>query len=133
MPDSLYFTSVEVNATNSNIAYVTIAGFSAGNKVFKTTNAIVTPIPVAGYVVLPIEASEVGVAYNVRENTIVKLKSPDANIVAVTNELATAGGADIETDVETRNRWFKIILKVGNSSIEAINSVMIEKFPFDLP
>ena len=38
LPDSLYYTSVEVNDTNANVAYITMAGFSAGNKVFMTTN-----------------------------------------------------------------------------------------------
>lgn len=38
LPDSLYYTSIEVNETNQNIAYVTMAGFSNGNKVFTTTN-----------------------------------------------------------------------------------------------
>lgn len=38
LPDSLYYTAIEVNETNPNIAYVTMAGFSAGNKVFTTTN-----------------------------------------------------------------------------------------------
>jgi len=38
LPDSLYYTSIEVSQSNSATAYVTLAGFSAGNKVFKTTN-----------------------------------------------------------------------------------------------
>ncbi|MBA2612998.1 MAG: T9SS type A sorting domain-containing protein [Bacteroidetes bacterium] len=42
LPDSLYYTAIEINETNPNIAYVTMAGFSAGNKVFTTTNGGVT-------------------------------------------------------------------------------------------
>ncbi|MDP3558235.1 MAG: T9SS type A sorting domain-containing protein [Bacteroidota bacterium] len=38
LPDSLYYTGIEVNETNPNIAYVSMAGFSNGNKVFTTTN-----------------------------------------------------------------------------------------------
>lgn len=38
IPDSLYYTSVEVNRQNANEIYVTMAGFSAGNKVFKSIN-----------------------------------------------------------------------------------------------
>ena len=38
VPDSLYYTSIEVAETNSNTAYVTMAGFSAGRKVYMTTN-----------------------------------------------------------------------------------------------
>jgi photosystem II stability/assembly factor-like uncharacterized protein len=36
LPDSLYFTSVEVNPSFPLEAYVTCAGFSLGNKVFRT-------------------------------------------------------------------------------------------------
>ncbi len=39
LPDSLYFTSVNVSETDANTAYVSMAQFSAGDKVFKTTNA----------------------------------------------------------------------------------------------
>jgi photosystem II stability/assembly factor-like uncharacterized protein len=38
LPDSLYYTGIEVNETNPNIAYVSMAGFSSGNKVYMTTN-----------------------------------------------------------------------------------------------
>ncbi|MDX5347281.1 MAG: hypothetical protein LPK19_08530, partial [Hymenobacteraceae bacterium] len=38
LPDSLYYTSIEVAESNENVAYVTMAGFSAGNKVFMTSN-----------------------------------------------------------------------------------------------
>ena len=38
LPDSLYYTSLEINRSNENEAYVTMAGFSNGYKVFKTTN-----------------------------------------------------------------------------------------------
>ncbi len=38
LPDSLYYTGIEVNETNPNIAYVCMAGFSVGNKVYTTTN-----------------------------------------------------------------------------------------------
>jgi photosystem II stability/assembly factor-like uncharacterized protein len=38
IPDSLYYTSVDVNQSHSNTAYIAMAGLSAGNKVFRTTN-----------------------------------------------------------------------------------------------
>ncbi|MBK0404837.1 T9SS type A sorting domain-containing protein [Adhaeribacter sp. BT258] len=38
LPDSLYYTSVEVSENNADVAYVSMAGFSAGNKVFRTIN-----------------------------------------------------------------------------------------------
>ncbi|HRH64661.1 MAG TPA: T9SS type A sorting domain-containing protein [Bacteroidia bacterium] len=36
LPDSLYYTSVDIHYGNAAIAYISMAGFSAGNKVFKT-------------------------------------------------------------------------------------------------
>jgi len=39
LPDSLYYTSVEINSTNANEVYITMAGFSNGRKVYRTTNA----------------------------------------------------------------------------------------------
>jgi len=36
IPDSLYYTSLDVNAVNSSIAYISMAGFSVGNKIFRT-------------------------------------------------------------------------------------------------
>jgi len=38
LPDSLYYTGIEVNETDPNTAYICMAGFSAGNKVYRTTN-----------------------------------------------------------------------------------------------
>ena len=38
LPDSLYYTSIDINDTNASIAYISLAGFSAGNKVYKTTD-----------------------------------------------------------------------------------------------
>lgn len=39
LPDSLYYTGIEINETNANTVYVCMAGFSNGNKVYRTTNA----------------------------------------------------------------------------------------------
>lgn len=38
LPDSLYYTGIEVSEFDHNKAYVCMAGFSAGNKVFMTTD-----------------------------------------------------------------------------------------------
>ena len=38
LPDSLYYTSVDVSESDKKTACVTLAGFTAGCKVFKTTN-----------------------------------------------------------------------------------------------
>lgn len=38
LPDSLYFTSAEIDPQNANTFYITCAGFVAGQKVFRSTN-----------------------------------------------------------------------------------------------
>jgi photosystem II stability/assembly factor-like uncharacterized protein len=38
LPDSLYYTDIEVDETNPNTAYVCMAGFSSGRKVYMTNN-----------------------------------------------------------------------------------------------
>lgn len=38
LPDTLYFTSIDVSQTNASTAYVTLSGFIAGEKVYKTIN-----------------------------------------------------------------------------------------------
>jgi hypothetical protein len=39
LPDTLYFTSIDVSQTAANTAYVSLSGFEAGEKVYRTTNA----------------------------------------------------------------------------------------------
>jgi photosystem II stability/assembly factor-like uncharacterized protein len=38
LPDSLYYTSIEIAESDANTLYVTMAGFSTGNKVFRSIN-----------------------------------------------------------------------------------------------
>ncbi|MDF2436406.1 MAG: glycosyl hydrolase repeat-containing protein [Bacteroidota bacterium] len=39
LPDSIYYTSIDVSQTDANTAYIALAGLTAGQKVYKTTNA----------------------------------------------------------------------------------------------
>lgn len=38
LPDSLYYTGIEINASDENTVYVSMAGFSATDKVYKTSD-----------------------------------------------------------------------------------------------
>jgi photosystem II stability/assembly factor-like uncharacterized protein len=38
LPDSLFFTGIEVSGNDPNTAYITLAGFSAGQKVYRTSD-----------------------------------------------------------------------------------------------
>jgi photosystem II stability/assembly factor-like uncharacterized protein len=39
LPDSLYYTGIEISETNANEVWICMAGFSNGNKVYRSTNA----------------------------------------------------------------------------------------------
>jgi hypothetical protein len=39
LPDSLYYTGIEISQTNANEVWICMAGFSNGNKVYRSTNA----------------------------------------------------------------------------------------------
>ena len=39
LPDTLFFTSMDISQTNADTAYIAMAGLTAGNKVFMTSNA----------------------------------------------------------------------------------------------
>ncbi len=114
LPDSLYFTSVEVNATNSNIAYVTIAGFSAGNKVFKTTNG---------------GASWQNISYNLPNLPVNCIKS-----LSNGNSLIAACDIGVYQLDETQNTWVNISVDLPNVIIsdieinEAANKIYLSTF-----
>ena len=138
LPDSLYFTSVEVNATNSNIAYVTMAGFSTGNKVFKTINGGSTwqnitynlpNLPVNCIKSLPngtslIAACDVGV-YQLDEtqNTWVNISVDLPNVIVSDIEINEAANK-IYLSTFGRGIWqadLSVVSKVKNTTDNNIN------------
>ncbi|MGV0167219.1 baseplate J/gp47 family protein [Furfurilactobacillus sp. WILCCON 0119] len=75
-----------------------------------------------------------GKAYNVAAHTITAAVQPNANITAITNEQAAAGGANLETDVDYRYRLLNAAKGVNNatangliSSVQAVNGVRAVK------
>jgi photosystem II stability/assembly factor-like uncharacterized protein len=114
LPDSLYFTSVEVNYTNQNIAYVTMAGFSAGNKVFKTNDGGNT---------------WQNISYNLPNLPVNCIKSlPNGNSLIVACDVGV-----YQLD-ETQNTWTNISVDLPNVIIsdielnEAANKIYISTF-----
>lgn len=114
LPDSLYFTSVEINAVNANIAYVTVAGFSAGNKVFKTING---------------GASWQNISYNLPNLPVNCIKSlPNGN------SLIAACDVGVYQLDETQNTWINISVDIPNVIVsdieinEAANKIYLSTF-----
>ncbi len=114
LPDSLYFTSVEVNAVNSNVAYVTMAGFSAGNKVFKTING---------------GASWQNISYNLPNLPVNCIKSLPSG-----NSLILACDVGVYQLDESQNTWINISVDLPNVILtdieinEAANKIYISTF-----
>lgn len=73
---------------------------------FKTTEDVTIA---AGVATAPIEAYATGPQYNVPIGTINQISSAQAGVNNVINEVATTGGADIESDVALKAR---LLLKV---------------------
>ena len=114
LPDSLYFTSVEVNSTNANIAYVTVAGFSVGNKIFKTINGGVT---------------WQNISFNLPNLPVNCIKSlPNGN------SLIAACDVGVYQLDETQNTWVNISVDLPNVIVsdieinEAANKIYISTF-----
>lgn len=114
LPDSLYFTAVEVNAANANKAYVTMAGFSNGNKVFKTING---------------GASWQNISYNLPNLPINCIKSlPNGNSLIVACDVGV-----YQLD-ETQNTWINISVDLPNVIVsdieinEAANKIYLSTF-----
>jgi photosystem II stability/assembly factor-like uncharacterized protein len=114
LPDSLYFTSVEVNTSNSNIAYVTMAGFSQGNKVFKTTNGGIT---------------WQNISYNLPNIPVNCIKS-----IGNGNSLIAACDIGVYQLDETQNTWVNISVDLPNVIVsdieinEAANKIYLSTF-----
>jgi hypothetical protein len=110
----LYFTSLEINAVNANIAYVTVAGFSAGNKVFKTING---------------GASWQNISYNLPNLPVNCIKSlPNGN------SLIAACDVGVYQLDETQNTWINISVDIPNVIVsdieinEAANKIYLSTF-----
>jgi photosystem II stability/assembly factor-like uncharacterized protein len=138
LPDSLYFTSVEVNASNANTAYVTMAGFSSGNKVFKTTNGGNTwqnisynlpNLPVNCIKSLPngnslIVACDIGVyQLDATQNTWVNISVDLPNVIVSDIEINEAANK-IYLSTFGRGIWqadLSVVSKVINAAISSSN------------
>ncbi|MCE0658818.1 baseplate J/gp47 family protein, partial [Clostridioides difficile] len=56
----------------------------------------------------PVQASEIGIRYNIPANTEFKLQDEINGITRIYNDLAFQGGTEIETDEELKERFYKI-------------------------
>jgi len=144
LPDSLYFTSLDVSQTAENTAYVSLAGFSAGIKVFKTTDGgnnwqnisynlpnipvnCIKTLPGSGTVLI---ATDLGVySFNAGNNTWTSQSAGLPNVIISDIEfnpalnkiyVATFGRGIWENDLNTM---------VGTIDIAGGTAIGVELFP----
>lgn len=86
----------------------------------------IATIPSGGTVDVPIRAIELGNTSNVLANTITTIVNPLTGVTAVTNALATTGGADVETDEALRARYDESISLGGASTTSAIEAELLQ-------
>lgn len=99
-------------ATTDGVEFVTTASASDDNG--------------DGFVTVPIVATQPGLSGNVPAHTIAEINTPVAGIDDVTNELATHDGADVESDTEFRERYFRSLANAGGASTPSIEAALLE-------
>lgn len=92
---------------------------------FRTTETV-TDDDNNGTVVADIESIEYGPFGNQAIGTITEIVTPLANVTAITNTVATAGGRNREEDKELRARYYKTIATAGGSTTDSVLSELLE-------
>lgn len=93
-------------------------------KIFETLEeATIT----GGSVTVEIISVEGGSIYNVPSNTITEMAEILAGVDSLTNQEATQGGRDRETDTELRERYFNSLDRPGGSTTSSIRANILEE------
>lgn len=94
-----------------------------------TTDSEVTPSSNSTTVTANITSAEVGGQYNVGSGTITYLPSPPPGVQSVTNNSATSGGEDEETNASLRNRTEQAIpSQSGGGTVAGIKGGLVAAF-----
>ena len=91
---------------------------SVGGVQFKTTEE--KQIEDDGDVEIPIEAVEAGTDGNLEAGTITVITQPISGVESITNESATTGGLDIESDISLRYRCKTALSVAGKGTVSSI-------------
>ncbi len=76
-----------------------------------------------------IKAVEPGTEGNVPASTITEIVNPIVGLDSVTNEEATEGGLNKETDAELRQRYVDSVARAGASTIDSIRATLLDLAP----
>ncbi|WP_408956241.1 baseplate J/gp47 family protein [Natroniella sp. ANB-PHB2] len=94
---------------------------------FETRNEDDEQIDESGELTLPIRAVEIGSDGNVGPGRITEIVNPISGLDNVTNEVGTAGGTDLETEREFRERYKDSTDKSGGSTTSSIRATILEE------
>ncbi len=143
LPDTLYYTSIEVSQKDANTAYLTLAGLTPGVKVYKTNNGGITwqnisfnlpNAPVNCVKTIP-GTGEVLVA---TDFGVYMLDSINSNWISENTGLPNVIASDIEFNVALnkmylatfgRGIWESNISSITGINNEKTNNIGIELFP----
>ena len=90
---------------------------------FETTEEVTI---VAGEAEAEIIAAGLGISGNVSSGRITEIVNPAFGVDTVTNDAATSGGSDVETDVDFRLRYFSSLARGGSSTIDSIRATLLD-------
>ena len=113
---------VQFTGTNGTVIPIDFLAETLNGIQFKTTE---TGTISGGTVTLDVQALLAGANGNVDPSTITTITNPLADVTAVTNSSATAGGQDRETDSELRRRYFDSLALGGGSTSDSIRAALL--------
>jgi len=103
-------------------------GFRVGDKelniIFQTTERAV--IEESGSVDIPIASIGKGLDQNVPPHTLTKVVNPKDGVSEAYNSETTHDGANIESDSEFRERYYRSISRGGSSTREAVEATILD-------
>lgn len=96
-------------------------------RVYETINSDDVQIDSSEEVTIQIRAVDAGQRGNVSEGAITEITNPVSGVEEVYNHVGTAGGRDLESDTELRQRYISSIDRAGGATINSIRATVLEK------
>jgi uncharacterized phage protein gp47/JayE len=96
-------------------------------KVFETINSDDEQIGSSGELTLEIRAVEAGKESNVASGEITEVTNPISGVDSVLNNTGTAGGRNLESDSELRQRYIESIDKPGGATVNSIRATVLDE------
>lgn len=117
---------ITITGTNGTVIPAFWAVETPSKILFLTTNTISNTIGVSGTLELEIKAIDPGIEGNVAIGDASVQTEVISGVTSITNNAATSGGADTETDTELRTRYFEDLGSVSLFSTSGIKQYILD-------